>query len=55
MWTPDWTCRKCQKLIAGSRTERCPACHETFTSTTAGDMHRVGKLFRSLRPDFIET
>lgn len=34
MWTPDWTCRKCQKLITGSRAEHCLVCHETFTSTT---------------------
>lgn len=51
MWTPDWACRKCQKLITGSRAEHCLVCHETFTSTTAGDMHRVGKHGVTAGPD----
>jgi hypothetical protein len=32
----------CGKSWGGLRREHCPACHETFNSQTAGDMHRVG-------------
>ena len=35
------TCRTCHAEYSG-RMEHCPACHNTFTGTTAGDMHRVG-------------
>lgn len=38
----NWTCRHCHKPIHGQRSEHCPVCHETFTGTTAGDMHRRG-------------
>lgn len=37
------TCRPCGATWTGLKPEHCPVCHETFTSTTAGDMHRVGK------------
>lgn len=32
----------CGKSWTGMRAEHCPACHETFNGTRAGDMHRVG-------------
>ena len=35
------TCRTCHAEYGG-RMEHCPACHQTFTGATAGDMHRVG-------------
>lgn len=35
------TCR-CGATWAGMRIEHCPACHETFTGTRAGDKHRTG-------------
>lgn len=37
-----WTCRDCGEIIGGYRTEHCAVCHETFTGTAAGDMHRIG-------------
>ena len=37
-----WTCRICGDRIVGTKLEHCPVCHETFTCTAAGDMHRVG-------------
>lgn len=33
------TCR-CGKSWTGLKPEHCPACHETFGGTTAGDRHR---------------
>lgn len=39
----NWTCRTCEKTIAGYRAEHCPECHETFTGATSGDIHRVGR------------
>ena len=36
------TCNKCSASWAGLRIEHCPSCHQTFTGSTAGDMHRVG-------------
>lgn len=36
------SCWKCSKTWGGMRAEHCGVCHETFTGTTAGDMHRVG-------------
>ena len=38
-----WTCRTCGDRIAGMKLEHCPSCHETFTCTAAGDMHRAGR------------
>lgn len=38
-----WTCRDCKKIIVGHKPEHCPECHETFTCTPAGDMHRAGR------------
>lgn len=33
---------RCGATWGGRRAQHCPACHETFTGDTAGDMHRVG-------------
>lgn len=33
----------CGKSWTGLRKEHCPACHETFSSTRAGDLHRRGE------------
>lgn len=38
-----WICRSCGDRIVGAKLEHCSCCHETFTCTTAGDMHRVGR------------
>ena len=38
----NWTCRDCGATIGGYRAEHCAVCHETFTGTAAGDMHRIG-------------
>ena len=38
----QWTCHKCDSTIIGYKPEHCTICHETFTSTISGDMHRVG-------------
>lgn len=35
------TCR-CGASWTGSKIEHCCACHQSFTCTRAGDMHRVG-------------
>lgn len=32
----------CGATWSGHRIEHCPACHQTFTGTSAGDKHRVG-------------
>ena len=32
---------KAGKVFKGSKVELCPVCDEAFTSTRAGDMHRV--------------
>lgn len=36
------TCNKCAANWTGLRIEHCPSCHQTFTGSTAGDMHRTG-------------
>ena len=36
------TCNWCGKSWTGKAREHCTACHETFNSTAAGDMHRRG-------------
>ena len=36
------SCWKCSKTWTGKRIEHCTVCHETFTGSTAGDMHRTG-------------
>lgn len=46
-----WTCRTCHATITGRKPEHCACCHETFTGTTAGDMHRVGKHGVTAGPD----
>lgn len=38
-----WTCRDCKKNITGGKLEHCPVCHETFTGTESGDLHRAGR------------
>jgi hypothetical protein len=35
------TCR-CGATWTGTSRQHCPACHQTFDSTLAGDRHRVG-------------
>lgn len=42
------TCR-CGADWGGRRLEHCTACHITFTSSAAGDMHRAGRYFPSER------
>lgn len=32
----------CGRSWSGAKREHCPACHETFNSGYAGDMHRTG-------------
>lgn len=39
----NWTCRDCEKIIIGHKPEHCSECHETFTCTRAGDLHRAGQ------------
>lgn len=46
-----WTCRTCHVTITGRRLKHCPYCHETFTRTAAGDMHRSGVHGASRGPD----
>lgn len=36
-----WADTKCRRIVQG-RDQHCPACHHTFTSTAAGDLHRTG-------------
>lgn len=38
------TCKNCDATWTGTRIEHCTAtgCHQTFTGSSAGDMHRVG-------------
>ncbi len=38
-----WTCTRCNSVVVGQRAEHCGVCCQTFTGTTAGDMHRVGR------------
>jgi hypothetical protein len=33
---------ECGKSWTGLRKEHCPACHETFSGTSAGNLHRRG-------------
>lgn len=33
---------KCGKTWTGNAAEHCPDCCQTFSSTTAGDVHRLG-------------
>lgn len=44
----NWTCRDCEKIIIGHKLEHCSECHETFTCTRAGDLHRAGQLCKKL-------
>lgn len=41
---------KCGTTWGGTKTEHCPACHETFTGSYSGDKHRVGKHHISTGP-----
>lgn len=45
------TCRKCSASWSGLRIEHCPSCCQTFTGTTAGDMHRTGDHAVTKGPD----
>ena len=45
------SCQRHNAHWTGHRTEHCCACGETFTGTTAGDMHRVGDHAISVGPD----
>ena len=45
------TCQHCLKSWGGLKQEHCPACHETFSGTTAGDIHRVGDHAKDHGPD----
>lgn len=33
----------CGATWTGLKIEHCTVCHQTFTGTTSGDMHRVGR------------
>ncbi len=35
-------CTPCGAEWGGAKLEHCTVCHETFTSTPAGDKHRTG-------------
>lgn len=37
-----WVCRDCGERITGRKLEHCPECHQTFTCTRSGDLHRAG-------------
>lgn len=45
------TCQKCGKSWGGLRPEHCKSCCQTFSGTTAGDMHRTGRHAISEGPD----
>jgi hypothetical protein len=45
-----WVCHECDRTIHGFKAEHCTACHQTFTSTEAGDKHRVGEHDVSIGP-----
>lgn len=45
------TCGKCGATWTGLRIEHCTQCHQTFTGSTAGDMHRTGDHAISEGPD----
>lgn len=47
------TCHTCGASWTGSRIEHCkaPGCHQSFTGTTAGDMHRTGDHAVSVGPN----
>jgi hypothetical protein len=36
------SCAGCTTKWKGLKLEHCPLCHETFTTTRNGDLHRVG-------------
>lgn len=36
-----WSCRECHKRVSGNA-QHCSCCHQTFSSTYAGDKHRAG-------------
>lgn len=44
------SCR-CGTTWTGHRIEHCPSCCQTFTGTSAGDMHRTGEHHISVGPD----
>ncbi|WP_446014104.1 FDXHR family putative zinc-binding protein [Brevibacterium casei] len=37
-----YRCRDCGQSWTGFKVEHCPACHQSFGGTRAGDWHRVG-------------
>ena len=45
------TCPRCPATWTGLRIQHCTACHETFTGTASGDMHRVGRYDTTAGPD----
>lgn len=50
------TCAPCGTTWAGLKAEHCTECHQTFTTTSNGDRHRVGPHWpagqrRCLAPD----
>lgn len=45
------TCAQCETTWTGKRIEHCPECHQTFTGTTSGDMHRTGRHDTSTGPN----
>lgn len=45
------TCSRCTTTWTGQRVEHCPVCCQSFTGTTAGDMHRVGDHAITVGPD----
>ena len=44
------SCR-CGASWTGLKIEHCLSCHESFTTTRAGDRHRVGQHHLSTGPD----
>lgn len=45
------TCHACGQSWGGLSTSHCTACHETFTSNSVGDQHRVGSFADLDGPD----
>lgn len=41
----------CGAEWTGLRTEHCTACHQTFSGTTSGDMHRTGRHDTTVGPE----
>lgn len=41
--TRNIRCGGCDRTWTAARAEHCAACHETFSGTSSGDRHRVGR------------